>query len=203
MTIVRPLRAAAILALALLPATVLAQNAPPTRIRGTVEAVAADSLTVKTREGKSTEIKLNDGWKLVGVTSASMDDIKAGSYLGIASLPGKDGRQQAIEVLIFPAAMKGTGEGQFPWDLQPDSTMTNASVSSVEKADGDVLTMSYKGEQSEITVPPGAPIVTFGPAAPTDLAAGKKVFVPAKVAADGTLSSSTVVVETGGVLPPM
>ena len=187
MTIAFQFRAAAALAVALLPGALQAQDAQPARIRGTVEAVAADTLTVKTREGDTAEIELDDGWKVVGVTSASMDDIGPGSYLGIASLPGADGRQQALEVLIFPAEMKGAGEGQFPWDLQPDSMMTNASVSSVEKTDGNVLTMSYKGEESEIVVPENAPVVTFGPADTDDLAEGKSVFVPGKRAADGSL----------------
>jgi hypothetical protein len=203
MTIAFARRLGAVLALALLPVAVQAQDAAPSRIRGTVEAVAADTLTVRTREGATAAITLDAGWKLVGVSSASMDDIAPGSYLGIASVPGVDGRERALEVLIFPEAMKGTGEGQFPWDLQPDSTMTNATVASVEKTEGNVLKMDFKGDESEIVVPEGAPIVTFGPAAVEDLAAGKTVFVPAKLAADGTLSTATVVVETGGVLPPM
>jgi hypothetical protein len=198
-----PFRPAAALALALFPAALLAQDAQPMRVRGTVEMVAPDVLTVMTREGETAEIILDDGWRLVGVTSASMDDIEAGSYLGIASRTGSDGRQHALEVLIFPEAMRGTGEGQFPWDLQPDSLMTNASVSSVAMADGNVLTMSYENEETEIVVPDGAPIVTFGPASPDDLVKGRTVFVPAKLAADRTLSTSTVVVETGGVMPPM
>ncbi len=198
-----PTCAAAALALALLPGAVLAEDAVPNRIRGKVETVTPDTLTVATREGTTAAITLDRGWKLVGVTTAAMSDIKPGSYLGIASIPGASGHEEALEVLIFPDAMKGTGEGQFPWDLQPDSTMTNALVSSVATTAGNVLTMGTAGHETTIAVPDGTPIVTFGPAATTDLTPGKTVFVPGKRAADGTLSTATVLVETGGVLPPM
>ena len=197
-------RPAALALSLLLPSVVLAQtDTEPTRIRGTVDSLEGSTLTVTTREGETAVIALDEGWNPVGVTTASLDDITEGSYVGVASAQMADGREGALEVLIFPEAMAGAGEGRFPWDLQPDSMMTNAAVASVGSVDGTVLTLTHGGEDTEIVVPPEAPIVTFGPATEADIAPGATVFVPGQKAADGTLSTATVVVETGGVLPPM
>ena len=131
-------------------------------------------------------------------------DIKPGDFVGIASLPGSAGGDGAIEVLIFPPAMKGTGEGSYPWDLKPKSTMTNGTVmNAVKEVDGRTLTVSYKGGEKKLAVPDGIPIVTFGPATKADLTPGATVFVPAKRGADGALSAETVIVGTNGVNPPM
>jgi hypothetical protein len=41
--------------------------------------------------------------------------------------------------------MRGSGEGHYPWDLRPQSTMTNANVDQVvTAADGRTLTLKYK-----------------------------------------------------------
>ena len=99
-------------------------------------------------------------------------DIKPGDFVGIASLPGSAGGDGAIEVLIFPPAMKGTGEGSYPWDLKPKSTMTNGTVmNAVKEVDGRTLTVSYKGGEKKLAVSDGIPIVTFGPATKAGLEA--------------------------------
>jgi hypothetical protein len=92
----------------------------------------------------------------------ALADIKPGSFVGIAAMPQPDGTQRALEVLIFPEAMRGTGEGHYPWDLQPKSTMTNANVEQVVTGvDGQTLTVKYKDGEKKIFVPPDVPIVTF------------------------------------------
>ena len=193
----------AVLALTLLPFGASAQDTQPARIRGTVENVTADTLTVKSRDGETVAIALAPDWGVTGVAAAELSDIKPGDYVGIASLPNTDGRDAALEVLIFPKAMAGTGEGSYPWDLQPESTMTNATVSSVEQVDGTTLKLTYKGEKKSIVVPPEAPIVTFAEAAKTDLVPGATVFVPAQADASGAVTTNRVVVGTNGTLPPM
>jgi hypothetical protein len=161
-------------------------------------------LTVKTREGKSTAIKLNDGWKVTGVIKASLGDIKPGDFVGIASLPKSRGGDGAIEVLVFPAAMKGTGEGSYPWDLKPNSTMTNATVTNaVKDVDGRNVTVNFKGKEKTISVADDTTVVTFAPAATADLKPGMTVFVPSQKADDGTLSTGNVVAGTNGIAPPM
>src|SRR5262245_1012794 len=74
--------------------------------------------------------------------------IKQGSFLGVMAMPRADGSQSALEVQIFPEAMRGTGEGHYPWDLRPQSTMTNANVEQVVTAvDGQTLTLKYALDQ--------------------------------------------------------
>jgi hypothetical protein len=181
-----------------------AHAADQMRIRGTVESLNASTLSVKTREGTDAKIMLKDGWKVSSVAKASIDDIKEGDFVGIASLPTADGGNGALEVLIFPAAMKGTGEGSYAWDLKPNSSMTNATVANaVKSVSGHTLTVTYKGGEKKIAIPDGTPVVTFAPAVEADLKPGATVFIPSEKAADGTISSGRVVVGTNGVVPPM
>ena len=181
-----------------------AQAADNVRVRGTIASLDGSTLTVKTREGPTSALALKPGWKVTGIAAVSLGDIKPGDFVGIASLPTASGRDGAIEVLIFPTAMKGTGEGSYPWDLKPKSAMTNGTVLNVVKdVDGRTLTVSYKGQEKKILVPDGVPIVTFGPATEADLKPGATVFVPAQRGEDGNLATGFVVVGTNGVDPPM
>jgi hypothetical protein len=174
------------------------------RVRGTVESLQGKTLSVKTREGTNAKITLKDDWKVSSVAKASIDDIKPGDFVGIASLPTADGGDGALEVLIFPAAMKGTGEGSYAWDLKPNSSMTNATVAdAVKSVDGHTVTVTYNGQEKKISIPEGTPIVTFASAVEADIKAGATVFVPSEKAADGSMSSGRVVVGTNGVVPPM
>ncbi len=182
-----------------------AQAAENVRVRGTIVSLDGSTLTVKTREGPTAALALKPGWKVTGVAAASLADIKPGDFVGVASLPRSAGGDGALEVLIFPATMKGTGEGSYPWDLKPKSTMTNGTVANaVKEVDGRKLTLSYSGGQEKtISVADGTPIVTFAPATQADLKPGATVFVPAQRAADGALSTGFVVVGENGVAPPM
>jgi hypothetical protein len=181
-----------------------AQAADNVRVRGTVASLEGSTLTVKTREGPTSALALKPGWKVTGVAAASLGDVKPGDFVGIASLPTASGGDGAIEVLIFPPAMKGTGEGSYPWDLKPKSAMTNGTVlNAVKDVDGRTLTVSYKGQEKKISVPDGVPIVTFSPATEADLKPGATVFVPAQRGEDGSLVTGFVVVGTNGVDPPM
>ena len=182
-----------------------AQAAETVRVRGTIVGLEGSTLTVKTREGPNAMVMLKPGAKVAGVTKASVEDIKPGDFVGIASLPTASGGDGAVEVLVFPPAMKGTGEGSYPWDLKPKSTMTNATVTNAVKGvDGRTLNLSYSGgKEKKISIPDGVPIVTFGPATEADLKPGATVFVPAQRGDDGALAAGFVAVGTNGVNPPM
>lgn len=181
-----------------------AQAADAQRVRGTVVSFEPSLLTVKTRQGDTSAIKLNADWKISGVASASVKDIKQGDFLGIASVSKADGGSGALEVVVFPAALKGTGEGDRPWDLQPNSRMTNGTVADVTDISVRAVTLTYdNGQTKKISIPDNTPVITFAPAAPTDLKPGATVFVTAQRDSDGTLSSSRVVVGNNGVVPPM
>jgi hypothetical protein len=189
-------------ALAALSSTVLA--AEGVRVRGTVASIGGDTLVVKSRDGDNVTIKLNAGWKAGGIAKARLADIKPGDFVVIASLPTPAGGDGALEVLIFPPAMRGTGEGSYGWDLKPNSTMTNGAVSeAVQSVEGTTVNVVYHGQSRKIVVTPSTPIVTFAPAVNADVKPGAAVFVPANRADDGKLSAGQVVVGKDGVVPPM
>lgn len=174
------------------------------RVRGSVTGFDGHVLAVKTREGKDVGINLAETFTVVGVAATSMAEIKPGSFIGAAAMQGKDGRLVALEVLVFPESARGSNEGHYPWDLQPESNMTNATVAaSVDGNDGKELTLTYKGGQQRILVPQGIPIVTFVPADKSLLAPGAQVFVPTQLAADGSMSAARVLVGKDGIKPPM
>jgi Domain of unknown function (DUF5666) len=194
--------AGAFLALIVLPA--FAQEGTPTRIRGTVEKLDGRTLIVKSRENQQLAITLSDDLRVSAVAKADLADIKPGDYIGSAAVKGTDGKLHAQEVLIFPEAARGTGEGHRPWDLTPDSTMTNATVAEVvDVGKGRLLKLKYKGGENEIEVPMEAPIVTLAPGDRSLLQPGTVVFISATRNADGSLAASRVVAGKDGVQPPM
>jgi hypothetical protein len=137
-----------------------------------------------------------------------LSDITAGSYVGATAVKQADGNLKALEVHIFPETARGTGEGHRPYDLQPGSTMTNANVEqvdqiAVEKVQGQMITLKYKGGEQKVFIPPGTPIVKNVAADRSLLKAGTGVFIPAVQSEDGTLTAIRITVGVGGVMPPM
>ena len=175
------------------------------RVRGTIEKVEPTSIAVKTREGENLTIKLGDNLAVIGVVKQTMADIKPNSFVGIAALAQGDGTMKALEVLIFPENMRGAGEGHYPWDLAPQSTMTNAAVTDiVTKADGTTLTLKYKDGEKAIVVPPDTPIVSFVPGDRSELKPGAKIFIGgAPKQPDGSLLAARIAVGRDGLTPPM
>jgi hypothetical protein len=200
-------RSLGIIGLALVVAAPVAwaQDAPPVRVRGTVERVDGDSYIVKARDGSELKVKLAANAAVVALVKASLADIKSGSYVGIAGMPQADGSQRALEVHVFPEAMRGTGDGHRPWDLQPSSTMTNGNVEqSVAGSDGQTLTLKYKDGEKKIVVPANTPIVSYVPGDKSELKPGAKIFISAATKQpDGTLQAPRVNVGRDGVTPPM
>ena len=191
-------------ALATLSASQAASAAEGVRVRGTVVSVTGDTLLVKSRDGDNVSVKLDAGWKAGGIAKAKLADIKPGDFVGIASLPTAAGGDGALEVLIFPPAMRGTGEGSYGWDLKRNSSMTNGAVSeAVQSVDGTTVNVVYHGQSRKIVIAPTTPIVTFAPAVNADVKPGAAVFVPADRADDGKLSTGRVVVGKDGLVPPM
>ncbi len=124
-------------------ASAFAQS-PPTRLRGTLSAIDGKTATIATREGNSVDVKLADNWSVALVGPLALSDIKENSFVGVASMKGPDGSLNALEVLVFPEAARGSNEGHYPWDLQPESMMTNATVATVAPGgDGQTLTLKY------------------------------------------------------------
>jgi hypothetical protein len=194
-----------ILALGLLVATpALAQTPTPVRIRGAIQSVDANSMLVKSREGATLKVALADNLGVNAVVPITLNAVDPGKFIGAAAMKMPDGTMRALEVLVFPEAMRGAGEGHYPWDLQPESTMTNATVAAVVNASsGRELTVTYKGESLKMLVPADVPVVTFEPSDRSMLKPGAHVFLTAQRAADGSLSAARVAVGTDGLVPPM
>jgi hypothetical protein len=176
----------------------------PMRLRGTVDSLSGDVLMITDRNGQMQHITLAPNYTVRGVAKRQLSDIKPGDYVASTSVKGTDGKLHAVEVHIFPEAMRGVSEGQFPWDLQPDSLMTNATVGTITATPkGGVMKVSYKGSESEIEVPSDIPIVTYVPGDAGLLKKGAAVFIIAQKKDDGSLSAAGVTAEKDGVKPPM
>jgi hypothetical protein len=159
---------------------------------------------VKTRDGAEQKIALAPNAQVAGVVKASLADVKPGSFVGVTALPQPDGTQRALEVHIFPESMRGTGERHYPWDFQPNSSMTNGNIAdAVTAVDGQTVTVKYKDGEQKILVPATTPIVTHAAGDKSDLKVGAKAFIVAAKQPDGTLQGRAWRVGRDGVTPPM
>jgi hypothetical protein len=202
-TLIRPLFAVAMVAASSLYA--IAQQPPsPSRVRGTIEGVEGDVLAVKSRSGEDVKLHMAGDMRVVGITKIALSDIKVGSFIGTTTVAGPDGVPTAVEVHVFPEDMRGTGEGSRPYDLRPNSTMTNATVDqSVVGNDGHTLLIKYKDGEKKVLVSPETPVVTYVPADKSDLKAGAKIIAFMKKLPDGSFETNRVSVGRDGLTPPM
>ena len=174
------------------------------RVRGTIETIDGSTYLIKARDGADLKVALADKAQIAAVVKASLTDIKQGLFVGVTAMPQADGSLSALDVHIFPEAMRGTGEGHYSWDLRPKSTMTNANVDQVVTAvDGQTLTLKYKDGEKKIFVPADTPIVAYVPGDNNDLKPGAKVFIAAVKQPDGTLQGRAWRIGRDGVTPPM
>jgi len=183
----------------------IAQQPPsPSRVRGAIEAVDGDTLSVKSRDGEDFKLHMTGDMRVVGIARISLGDVKVGSFIGTTTVPGPDGGNNAIEVHVFPENMRGTGEGSRPFDLRPNSTMTNATVAeTVAGNDGHTLMVKYKDGEKKVVVSADTPVVTYVPADKSDLKPGAKVIAMMKKLPDGSFETSRVSVGRDGLTPPM
>jgi hypothetical protein len=225
LTATRTVACAFWLVLAATAATSALAADPPAHIRGTIVAATPDTLTVRTSEG-TVSVAMDASTRISGIVPSSVDQIKTGTFVGIANVPGAS-TASALEVVVFPDALKGAGLGDYPWDLAAQgapvaagsamtngtvksstagamaapSAMTNGTVKNASTAAGLVLTVDYgKGEKS-IVVPAGAPVVGIVPADRSKLVPGAHVFLSTR--SDAPKSAAFVAVGIDGTVPPM
>ncbi|HKJ74345.1 MAG TPA: hypothetical protein VKA19_09545 [Alphaproteobacteria bacterium] len=180
-----------------------ASKGQPTRLRGTVQKLDGDTLTVLSNANMAIKVMLPPKIQVLGMARRSLSDIKDGEFVGVTAAKGKDGDLHATEVHIFPDSMRGAGEGHYAWDV-PNTTMTNATVAGETTAsNGRTLKLAYKGGQTKIDVSPDTPIVTFVPGDKTLLKPGAAVFVMGTAKPNGTIDAFSVTAEKNGVKPPM
>ena len=193
-----------LLALVVIPSGAWAQAASSTRVRGTIERVDGQTLAVKSRGGSDVTIRLANDVIVSAVTKADWSDVKAGTFIGTAAVPGQGEQLRALEVHIFPESMRGAGEGHRDWDLGAKGSMTNGAVAQrVENVEGRVLTVKYPSGEKAVVVPPDAPIVLIGNGEKSDLKPGAKVMTLAVRQPDGTFQAGRIFVGKDGVEPPM
>ncbi len=182
-----------------------AQQPQTVRIRGTIEAVDGPTLMIKSRDGTDMKVRMTDNVAVFAVVKTELSEIKPGSYIGVSALPEPDGTQKALAVHIFPEAQRGAAEGFRPWDLRPNSTMTNATVAeTVKGTDGQNILVKYKDGEKKVVVPPETPIVTFVAGDKSEVKAGAKIIIFGAVKKDdGTLEANRVNIGRDGITPPM
>jgi hypothetical protein len=186
---------------ALIATPALAQAPKPERVAGVIDSIDGHTLLGKSTKG-TLKLNLADKVVVVEVHKASLSDIKPNDFIGSGAMPQPDGTQKAIEVHIFPESMRGTGEGFRPW-THPGSTMTNGTVGqTVTGVSGQTITVSYKGGQQKIVVPPGTPIVRYQVGDMSALKPGAAFAVLAAVKQpDGSYNVARINVGVGGVVP--
>ena len=174
------------------------------RVVGAVEKLDGDRLSVTMTGGPIQIVKLTPDAAVYGVEKRGLGDIKQGDFLASGGVRATDGKIHAVEVRIFPEALRGIGEGQRPWDARPEGVMTNATVGTVSQAGASgVVKVTYKGGESEFIVAPDVPVLAYVPADRTLLKPGVAVVTIAAKQPDGSLQTSRVTVEKDGVKPPM
>lgn len=186
-----------------LAGTTVAHAQSPARLRATIDAVNGSRMALTTRSGDKVTVAVAPDLTVTELASVKLQDIKPGSFIGTAALPQPDGTERALEVHVFPESMRGTGEGFRPFDLQPESTMTNGTVGSVTGTSGRTLTVRYKGGQQTIVVPPNTPVVTFEPGSRAMLVPGAHIILFGTRADDGAVTAKRISVGKDGMVPPM
>jgi hypothetical protein len=197
---------ASLAVVSVLASSAWAQQPPaPTRIRGTIDAVDGKTLRIKTREGTDVKVNMTDDLTVIGIAKSSLSEIKQGSYIGVSAMPQPDGSQKAIAIHIFMESQRGAAEGFRPWDLRPNSTMTNATVAqTVASVDGQVIEVKYKDGEKKVVVPPDAAIVAFAAGDKAEVKPGAKIIIfGAKKLDDGSLETNRIGVGRDGIAPPM
>ncbi|MBY0322639.1 MAG: hypothetical protein K2X72_28230 [Reyranella sp.] len=175
------------------------------RVRATIEKVDGSTFYAKTADGEELKITVADKPVYMAIIPATLADLKPGTFVGSGATPGPDGKLIAMEVHIFPEAMRGTGEGHRPMEGPPQATMTNANVDvSVAGVDGQVLTLKYKDGEKKLLVTPKTAIVAYTPGDLGELKPGIKIFIAsAQKQPDGSLKAARISYGRNGLTPPM
>jgi hypothetical protein len=196
---------ASIAAISIFATSAFAQQAPTVRIRGAIEAVDGNVLSIKSRDGTDMKVRMTDNVAVFAVVKTELSQIKEGSYIGVTAMPEPDGVQKAVAVHIFPENQRGAAEGFRPWDQRPGSTMTNATVAeTVKGTDGQNILVKYKDGEKKVVVPPETPIVTFVASDKSEVKPGAKIIIfGAAKKEDGMLEANRVNVGRDGITPPM
>lgn len=174
-------------------------------LRGTIDQVSDSSLQLTDRKGEKVSVKLNDQTKVLSVSKGSTADIKPDSFIGTAAVPQADGSLKALEVHVFAASLRGSGEGHSPWQSADGKidTMTNGTVGKLVNANGRTLTVNYNNQQKTVIVPDGTPIVTLDPGDRSLLKPGAHIVLFSAADDKGERVATRISAGKDGTVPPM
>lgn len=181
------------------------QPGTPVTLRGTIDSYADDVLAITTRDGEKISLSLPDDVRISYNTQKTMADLDEGVQLGVTTVEGPDGRPHALEVHV----MDQTPGVHREWDLAPDSTMTNGTVTSAADEGGNrVITVHFETAEAtgdwEVVVTPDTPVVHLvGEGDHSLLVPGAYVFVSARKLDDGSYIARSVQAEKDGVKPAL
>jgi len=188
------------------------------RIRGTIEELNGPFLTLKTADRKTVTLGVTMGTRVIHNRLLKLTDLQTGWYIGVAALKGPDGKLRAQAIRVYPANMRGQGEGEYPTD--PANVMrlvVNGAVSSVTPGGiGGVLTISFRGGApdetgactgraepsqlgcngtADIQFARGVPIIAIEGGDVSMLLPGASVTASAVPDANGTLVADAITIE--------
>jgi hypothetical protein len=165
-------------------------------VRATIVGVEGDRITLRTKDDQELRVKLVDPVTISARVRSDPSLITAGSFIGAAAIPGRGGALAGVEILVFPEAMRGTGEGHRPFDLLPESTMTNATVAEeVTGADGRSVRVTYKGGEQTIAITPETRVFTLQPGSAADLKPGASVNAAIEKDSSGDFQTKRLTVD--------
>jgi hypothetical protein len=193
-------------AIAVVSTLAFAQQPQTVRIRGQIEKIDGNILAIKTRDGSVMSVKLADDARVIAQVRASLSDLQPGAFIGVTGMPEPDGSQKAIAIHFFLESQRGVvADRHGPWDLRPNSTMTNAYVeTSVAGVNGQVVTVKYKDGEKKVIVTPETSIVKNAPSDRSEIKPGAQIIIfGAQKQADGSLVAPAIYVGRDGVKPPM
>ena len=181
---------------------VLAQQAAPFRLRGTVTRIAGDEVTVKAIDGRTLRINLTKDATVAVVVPARLKDLKPGRFIGTAARPAGE-KWRALEVHLFPPGSR-LGEGHRPWAPEPGATMTNGDLTAaVLNARSGELTVSTGGQAYVVEIPPGTPVVAMNAGTRASVVSGSRVvFNQVLTEPNGSYSAKSVTVSKDRRYPP-
>ena len=180
-----------------------AQTPSTVRVRGTITGIDGQTILFTERSGEKLRIQMPEKFTIQEVYPIQMSDIQSNSFIGTATLPNKNGELIALEVLVFPESMRGVGEGHYPWDLEPGSYMTNATVSEfIKVGESGKLLLKYKDGEKTVLVPKDVPIVTFRPGGNSLLVPNAQALIVVSQQ-DGKIMAVRATIGKDGFKPPM
>jgi hypothetical protein len=175
-------------------ASVAMAQIPLVFLRGTIESASSDTLAVKLRDGRMTNLKLADDVHVFTLKQSSLADLKRGSLVGTTAMRQMDGSQKAVEIYVFPEELRHEPNVTANTVVGRENEILSYTEGSVLDNEANVLTIKYTYGENKITIPANVRIVMLVPATVADIKAGQYFLVPnGKPESLGTLASTIIV----------